>query len=410
MNEKHQPSPGTPDVEAQLDAAIWAVQSEPIDIAAVDRVKSRAEDLAAMPPEKLRLASARNSDRRRVLTFASLAVGILLAAAAWMMLSPTRPASAAAVFAAAIEQLESTGAFRYTQLIYSTQQEKPIESRVLVAADGRERQELSLGGTVTVSLIDSNGQPRLSLSEATKVARVMEWGIEIPDQGQRQLKWIEQLRSAGEEPDEVLGAKTLDGRRVEGFVTRLGVHVFTIWVDAATHALVQIEHDGLVEGSAITKLVMKDFHFNQTFDESLFSFEVPPGYTVEKVSVPSLSSGKTMDEMLEDNVVEALRGYTKLSEGRFPKSIVNWGEWAVLLSQSDLPPEEQRAISGRLGGILPFLTNRAKDDYEYVGAGKSTDDEHAIVFWYRTKEGAIRAVYNDLTVSEIEEKDLPASE
>lgn len=109
-------------------------------------------------------------------------------------------------------------------------------------------------------------------------------------------------------------------------------------------------------------------------------------------------------------VGRALRGYTKIADGRFPKSIVNWGEWTVLLSQSDLPPEEQRAISGRLGGILPFLTNRSTDDYEYLGAGKSTADERTIVFWYRTEKGALRAVYNDLTVAEIEEKDLPASE
>ena len=50
-----------------------------------------------------------------------------------------------------------------------------------------------------------------------------------------------------------------------------------------------------------------------------------------------------------------------------------------------------------------------KDEYEYLGSGKSVDDKKCIVFWYRNKEGILQAslIYNDLTATDVQEKDLP---
>ena len=110
---------------------------------------------------------------------------------------------------------------------------------------------------------------------------------------------------------------------------------------------------------------MKDFRFNETFDESLFSFEVPNGYKVMQLPPsPTLLSG-------EESIIEALRGFTKLADGKFPKSLVDWGEWAVFLSQSGTSQEETAVIMARLGTILPFLLTMSKDDYQYLGAGKT---------------------------------------
>jgi hypothetical protein len=221
---------------------------------------------------------------------------------------------------------------------------------------------------------------------------------------QSQLPWLEHLKSHGTNQDRELGAEKLDGRSVEGFVAKQGQHEFTIWVDAKTNELVQIEHDGLVEGSPVRKVVMKDFRFNDTFDEALFSFEVPDGYkTMELSPAPKLLPG-------EESIIEALRGFTKQADGKFPKSLVDWGEWAVLLSRSGTPQDETAATMSRLGAIMPFLFGLPNDDYQYLGAGKTTSDERTIVFWHRTKDRQIRAIYNDLTVAVIEESDLPPSE
>jgi Predicted periplasmic protein (DUF2092) len=384
----------SPDLDPQIESAVWSLLSEPIDMNAVERVRIRARSLPVDSHQRVRGAMSPRIYRRRILTLTSLAAGILLVIVATMLLPSTSTA-----FAQVIEQLKSAGAFRYTKLIYTNQQEKPIEVKIIVADNGRERSESS----GTISVMDTDGQLRLTLIEAGKTAIVAK-PRKVPHvTARRQLAWLEQLKSHGTKPDKELGAKTLDGRSVEGFVAKQGQHEFTIWVDAKTNQLVQIEHDGMVEGSPVSKVVMKDFRFNETFDESLFSFEVPNGYKVMQLPPsPTLLPG-------EESIIEALRGFTKQAGGKFPKSLANWGEWAVFLSQSSASQEETAVIMARLGTILPFLLTMSKDDYQYLGAGKTTSDDRTIVFWYRTDDRQIRAIYNDLTVAVIEETDLPES-
>jgi outer membrane lipoprotein-sorting protein len=394
MTHHNRPFVPSPELDPQLESAVWSVLSEPIDMSAVERVKIRAESMLVDSHQRVRLPISPPMRRRRILTLTSLAAGILLVIGATLLLPSTSTA-----FAQVIEQLKSAGAFRFTKLIYTDQQDKPIEVQVMVADNGRERSESS----GTISVMNSDGQLRVTLIEATKTAIVAQ-PREMPHvPSQRQLAWLEQLKSHGTKPDRNLGSKTLGGRSVEGFVAKQGRNEFTIWVDAKTNDLVQIEHDGMVEGSPVSRVVMKDFRFNETFDESLFSFEVPNGYkAMHMPPSPALLSG-------EESIIEALRGFTKMADGKFPKSLVDWSEWAVFLSQSGTSQEEMTAIMSRLGAITPFLFSMSKDDYQYLGAGKSTTDDRTIVFWHRTDDRQIRAIYNDLTVAVIKETDLPES-
>ncbi len=383
-----------PDLDPQLESAVWSVLSEPIDMDAVERVRARAEGLSGNSDQRVRRTISPPFHRRRILTLTSLAAAVLLVIGATMLL----PSSSTA-FTQVIEQLKSAGAFRFTRLIHTERQKKPIEVQVMVAGNGRERSESS----GTISVMGSDGQLRMTLIEATKSAIVVKPADMPHDPALSQLAWLEQLKSHSAKPDRKLGDKTLDGRSVEGFVAIQGKHEFTIWVDSTTNDLVQIEHDGMVEGSPVRKVVMKDFRFNQTFDDSLFSYEVPNGYkTRELPPSPRLLSG-------EESIIEALRGFTKLADGKFPKSLANWGEWAVLISQSGASQEETAPIMARLGSITPFLFSMSKDDYQYLGAGKTIRDDRTIVFWHRTDDRQIRAIYNDLTVAVIAETDLPAS-
>lgn len=394
MTNDNRPFVHSPDLDPQIESAVWSVLSEPIDMDAVQRVRTRAESLSGHSAQRVRPAILPLFHRRRILAVASLAAAVLLVIGATMLLS-----SSSTAFAQVIEQLKTAGAFRFTKLIYTDQQKKPIDVQVMVADNGRERSESS----GTISVMDSDHQLCLTLIEGTKTALVSTPKEISHAKPQGQLVWLEQLKSNGTKLDSKLGAKTLDGRNVEGFVAKQGQNEFTIWVDAKTNELVQIEHDGMVEGSPISKVVMKDFHFNETFNESLFSFDVPKGYkAMQMPASPPLLSG-------EESIIEALRGFTKLSDGKFPKSLADWGEWAVFLSQSDASQEETAAIAARLGAIMPFLLTIPKDDYQYLGAGKTISDDRTIVFWHRTDDRQIRAIYNDLSVAVIESNDLPDS-
>lgn len=382
------------DLEPQLESAVWAVLSEPLPADAIARVKSQALSLEEVPNPKVR-PSTRNTawSRRPWMQVASLAACVLLALGVTMLL----PSSSSA-FAQAIEKLKNAGAIRYKELVYLTTQEKPVEIQVEVAEDGRERR--SLLGQVTIH--DSTGQVRLSLNEAAKIATVHVPMEGIPVEPERQIKWLERLKSYGKKPDKELGSLKIDGRDCLGFEVRpIPSAVYAVWVDAKTNDLVQVEFMGMPKDSSVTKSVTKDFEFNVTLDPTLFSYDVPQGYQ-------SSTAAKLPKALpFEDSLVEALKGYTDLSGGKFPKSISNWGEWVVLMTEKGMPEEKMMTLTGRLGTLLPYLTSMSHDDYNYIGLGKEVGMKRSIVFWYRNSEKQLRAVYSDLSVATIAEADLP---
>jgi hypothetical protein len=311
--------------------------------------------------------------------------------------------SSPSAYGEVIKQLREARSFSYAKHIDIEGNPKPIEVKIMVAEDGRQRQEMAGG---TVSIMDPTPQIRLTLIIPTKTAIVSE-PLAFPPGSLRNhpVEWLDDLKSHGDKPDKRLGKKMLDGRSVEGFVAMQGENAYTVWIDSQTKVLVQVEHEMPVKGSSITKVVMSDFRFNEKLDESLFSFDVPEGYKTinqERVDIPKTAGG-------EKDIVEALRGFTRRSAGTFPKSITEWGEWAVLFSKGSKDGQldkETMEVMSHLGSIMPYLIGLPKNDYQYLGAGKTLDDERCIVFWYRNKDAKFRAIFNDLTVSDVEEKDV----
>ena len=279
--------------------------------------------------------------------------------------------------------------------------DKPIETKVMIAADGRQRSEM-VGGSVHI--MDASSRIRLTLHPDMKQATVYAIDEKSEARKHNQLKWLQDLKAHADKPDEELGKKELNGRNVQGYVTKQGGFAYTIWVDSKTRELVQVENGAFVEGSTVTKVEMTDFQFNASLDESLFSYEIPKGYqSQQQAVVPNVPGG-------EASIIEALRGFTKVSEGKFPKSITEWGEWAVVFSkdnQNGQPTAEATKVMAHLGSIIPFLVGRSQDDYEYLGAGKTSKDPRCIIFWYRTDDKKLRAIYNDLKAAEVQESDLP---
>ena len=329
----------------------------------------------------------------------STAAALVIVAGATLLLQ-----SSPSAFGEVIKQLRDARSFSYVKHIDVEGQTKPIEVKIIVAEDGRQRQEM----VGTVSIMDPSSQIRLTLITASKTAIVSEPQVippGSPPPKKHPVEWLDDLKTHGDKPDKRLGKKILDGRSVEGFVAMQSQYAYTVWIDNQTKELVQVEHEMPVKGSSITKVTMTNFRFNEKLDTSLFSYDVPEGY--KTINQPRFDLPKTAGS--ETSIVEALRGFTKLSDGKFPKSISDWGEFVILVSkgsQDGQLDKESREIAGHLGSILPFLTTLPKDDYEYLGSGKSVDDKRCIVFWYRNKDAKFRAIFNDLTVSDVDEKDV----
>ena len=311
MNDKHSPfTVNHDDLEPRLESAVWAVLSEPLPADAIARVKSQALALDEKPGPTIRPSTRNSTWGRTWMRVASLAACVLLVLGATMML----PSSSRA-FAQAIEKLKNAGAFRYKELVYLTTQEEPVESWLFwfptMVASGDPCWDM-------VSIHDSTGQLRLSLNEATKSATVHEPMEGIPVEPERQIKWLERLKSYGKKPDKELGSMKIDGRDCLGFEVKPAASaVYAVWVDAKTSDLVQVEFMGMPKGSSVKQSVMKNFEFNVSLDPTLFSFDAPQGYQ-------STTAAK-LPELLpfEESLVEALKGYTELSGGKFPKSITD---------------------------------------------------------------------------------------
>jgi len=399
MNESPTQRSEAPTPDDVLKQAIAAIENAPAPPGPPPELV-KATLVTLHEPDPPTIPSRSFISRSLLMKSLSVTAGLLLVVGAAVLVTTALQSSSLA-FSNAIEQLRSARSLSYTSLIFVEGKPDPIKTREFFAEDGRHRTEHESG---TTSIFDESTMASLTLIKDTKTALVRRPVDGSKDRPKRRfLDWLERLKKLGDQPDEELGEKTVDGRRVTGFVATQGNRTFTIWVDAKTNEIVRIEYDSPIEGP-IQHIVMTDFRFNEPLDESLFSLDAPDGYTVQvQRPVPKVPGG-------EESVVEALRGYTKLSGGQFPSSISDWSAWSAVLSKNNdngRPTAEATLISSHLGSILPFLSRMTKDEYEYLGKGKTLADSDAVVFWYKTKEGTYRAVYGDLTVKAVAADDLP---
>lgn len=373
--------------ESILDSAIAEIVAEPIDSNAVDRIRQKSLNLASQP-KQVATKSVRGSSRRRWFQLAAFAACVFIVA---RLLMPSSSSTSAA-FAQFIEKMKSSDAYSYKQLVYLQGKKEPMVQKVFCTGDGLTRTESEF------NIVISDANLRMLLLDKAAKSALVRKGSKLfwPSTGNH-LDWVKDVSTANIVGKKDLGLKSLLGRACNVFT----VNEFTVWIDATSGDVVQLEY--AVQKPPITKIVMKDFEFNQQFDSALFSFDVPEGYSVS----PEIEIGEPVGG--EECVVTALRGFTAHSKGAFPNSLVDWVELANTIIGSgklgDSP--ESLELTKNFGRMFSFLTSMSKDDFAYLGKGKSIEDEKTIVFWYRNKEGQFRAIYSDFTVTDISKSDLP---
>jgi len=353
--------------------------------------------------------------RRRLMKIAKAGSGLLLTSCVVIAIVGLRSPTSA--YAQVIAQAQKAKSLSYLSTITSPALPQPAVVREFVAVDGRTRTEHMFNGQPSgmVTISDASGMIRLTLndfdkapptragglSNGRKVAAVYpahEGGPRI--EGGWRNSWLKSLQSLQDKPEKELGEKQLDGRTARGFKARQGKIEFEMWVDKATGRPVQIDYDTQFS----QHITMTEFRFDEQLDESLFSFDPPAGYEVRNPPAPPKTAGG------EESLLVALRGYTTKSEGVFPASISEWGEWAVLFSKdnkSGVPDQETTRIMGNLGAIIPFLSGMEKTDYAYRGKGRTTQDKDAVIFWYKKPDGSYRAILGDFSAKDIAAADVP---
>lgn len=288
-------------------------------------------------------------------------------------------------------------------------------SKSMYLAPWRERTEMSEpNGSVAIWIMDSQKNKAIVLSREMKLATVIE-AENMP--ADRPGNSFEQLRkqisdAQGGEADEIeqLGRQTIDGRQVVGFRIPKADRETKIWADPDTGLPVKVEFISHLKQKART--VMSDFRINVDLDESLFSLEVPEGYTVNRVKMD-------VSKSTVEDLAQTLRVVAEHNNGTFPDELHGVdGITGVMIKTvnakhgTGVSPEKVKAItefSVKVGRGMNFARELAADsDYHYVGKGVKLDTPNRPIFWYKpTKSEKYRVVYADLSIKEVAPADLP---
>jgi outer membrane lipoprotein-sorting protein len=172
-----------------------------------------------------------------------------------------------------------------------------VNGKSMYLAPSRERHERpetvnysSIGFPVTllesIRIFDHQSGQETRLSPTTGTAMILELSRGPDNTLERFRRLVEKADGEGEK----LGLQTIDGRETVAFRIVKGDGEIKLWADPETGLPVRYESTSSYMNS---RTVWSDFRYNVDLDESLFSLEVPDGYTIaERGSYSSTSRRK----------------------------------------------------------------------------------------------------------------------
>ncbi len=284
-----------------------------------------------------------------------------------------------------------------------------VPTKVMSMGTQRFRSEVLSpdGKTVQVIVIaDYETSRMLQLIPSRKRAVL----IEMKDLPEKPENILEEMRNIitdlQNNPDfsvEPLGEMEIDGRIAIGFRATAPDEELAVWVDPQTELPIRTEQKWHQ-----VQFTCTDFQFDVPMDESLFSMEIPEGYS-------SLPTGEvSIGGSNEQNLIEGLRIYAELIlDNVFPTEFIgkeylddvkkNLDKFANMTDKQrlDLALELQR-------GYIFVQLLKDENDWNYVGGGVKFGDGESPVCWYRPDgSGTYRVIYGDLSVKDVAPENLP---
>ena len=262
------------------------------------------------------------------------------------------------------------------------------------------------GKTVQVIVIDFDASRMLTLIPNQKRAVL----IELKDMPEKPENVLEELRNMVTEiqndPDvsvEPLGEKEIDGQIAKGFRASGPDVELTVWANPQTALPIRMEQKWRQ-----MDLVYTDFQFDIEMDESLFSMEIPEGYSeLPSAELPIASS-------TEQDLIETLRIWAEvILDGVFPRDLS--GQVYVDDVKKNrkkfvkLQDEQKLELAMKMGpGFIFVQLLKAENDWHYVGKNVKLGDSESPVCWYRPDGSeTYRVIYGDLSVKDAAPENLP---
>ncbi len=210
---------------------------------------------------------------------------------------------------------------------------------------------------------------------------------------------IKNATDATETKVESLGEKEIDGKKVIGFRLAGQTSPMTVWADPQTKFPVRIETVNL--GPPKTEVVMTNYEFDVELDESLFSVDIPDGYTVTEVDMDSSPPS-------EDELLDTLRLLSEADDGNLPTNIDQDAiSTSIVKYMKHLGVEDGKPSSEQLEKVMVAtrgfqfaMALPAQADAHYAGGAKLGDKDRP-VFWYKPVDSTTyRVIFADMTIGD----------
>jgi hypothetical protein len=248
----------------------------------------------------------------------------------------------------------------------------------------------------------------------------------IPDRKQAVLIDLEELAKTEEAPEnylesirdmihriesdpdasiERLPIREIDGRNALGFQIQDSRGEMTVWADPKTLFPVRLEQTymGL-------HIICTHFQFDIELDPSLFSMDIPAGYT-------TASGQLEFEDHGEKGLLEGFRIWAQiLEDNQFPKDLTfaTYQKMPGLKKKIQegtlkLTHQEKVDLGIKMGPFFRFVMSlKPKQDWHYVGASVKFGDATKPVCWYKPIDSeTYRVVYGDLSIRTVRAEDLP---
>jgi outer membrane lipoprotein-sorting protein len=294
-------------------------------------------------------------------------------------------------------------------VVFNVEGENVPTTKVMNMGTQRVRGEVlsADGNTVQVIVIvDYDTFRMLQLIPKQKTAVL----IDMKDLPEKPENVLEEMRNMVTEiqndPNvsvETLGEEEIDGRIAIGFRAAGPDGEMTVWADPQTALPIRMEQQWRQ-----IQFVCTDFQFDIELDESLFSMEIPEGYS-------ELPSGELpIASTTEQDLVETLRMWAEIILDKvFPEDFTGQVYLADVNKNREKfvkVKEEQRVELGlRFSrGFIFVKLLKAENDWHYVGKDVKLGDSKSPVCWYRPDGSeTYRVIYGDLSVKDVAPENLP---
>ena len=193
-----------------------------------------------------------------------------------------------------------------------------------------------------------------------------------------------------------LERRDIAGRPAKGWRTMDGGWTCTIWADATTGELLEVEweHGG-------NRMVMSGFVLDEALEASLFSMTPPDGYTLMTETAMSQADASEADILI------LLRAWASGNAGRFPDKL-DPARFAADAAKADwygdvgIDSEAKAQAARESISRAFFLLHSWNVEWQYVGQGVERGQADQPVLWYRpVGSETYRVIYGDFHVGEL---------